>query len=310
MSRSRLAVTLMELLVAVAILTVLIGLLLPAVQKVRQASARLRTQNNLKQISLAYHIQLDAHNGRMGGYFKSNPTPAEEEVLRNRNADITPPHFFIIYELSNFPPTVDLLKLGIQDCMLDPSDYTLDMPYLRSLDPIVSLGDGGPACYAFNMAAFEGPLTFPNSLRDGTSQTISFAQKFFYAYDPSDTDPNMPYKRFTRSMFGVGETAYFKKHGGGRHVTGDRRPSFVDGGWGDPIPVTLNGVSRSSMPGKTFQVRPKPEEVDTGVCQTPYQAGLAVALFDGSVRTLRPGIDETAYWALITPAAGDMATPD
>lgn len=318
----RAGVTLLEVLLVIAILAVLVGLLLPAVQQVRVTAVRTQSLNNLKQIALAMHQAADASGGYVGGVVKPNPqTHAEANALFDLKVPQGPPLLDIIRVIENTPANGRIN--GIRPYLLSPGDPSWQGQTRpgRAVAADGTLYDeynaGGPTSYSFNMAAFVGPPRFPASFPDGTANTIAFCERYYERYFSPDPVIVVPPHG---AVYALSRLAYLENSPAlpgtlplyGLQDRGDRRPSFADAGWADVVPVTTGSppVTRPSRPGATFQVKPDLLHADPNLPQTPFAAGLPVALFDGSVRTVSPRISPEAFWAAVTPAGGDAMPLD
>jgi prepilin-type N-terminal cleavage/methylation domain-containing protein len=149
---SRRGFTLIELLVVMAIIAVLAGLLLPAVQKVRQAAARVRSQNHLKQIVLACH-QCNDNHGRMppllGWFPRQGKGSAYGSVMY---------HLLPYLEQDNLHRSSWNPATGTYEVSYGPTASQVVPVYVNSADPTVELpgvaNGQGVSSYAANMQVF------------------------------------------------------------------------------------------------------------------------------------------------------------
>jgi prepilin-type N-terminal cleavage/methylation domain-containing protein len=288
------AFTLIELLVVIAIIAILIGLLLPAVQKVRESAARLQCKNNLKQIGLGTVNCADTHDGKLPpsiGLYPSPGTPAEG----NSNGGIFL-HILQYIEQDNlfkasytnpdpdgrngangtytqWNGTVQNSTVKIYRC---PSDYTFGA--FGSNFARTSYGVNGQVFrHNYNWGGV-GLNRFPASITDGTSNTIFYTEKL----------------QATNNCTGCCN-------------------NYKDNYWPDWGPIiSSQDCSEPTGPAALFQSNCKgiPSSCDGNRASTPHTAGINAALGDGSVRFVSSGVTPNTWWYAMTPAGGETLGSD
>jgi prepilin-type N-terminal cleavage/methylation domain-containing protein len=325
----RSAFTLIELLVVIAIIAVLIGLLLPAVQKVREAAARAKCMNNIKQIGLAVAHCCEVHDGKIPINHWYPDT-----IGRGNMGSV----FFHILPFIEGGNVYEEHRCRINwqyegySCWAEPGggfyeslpgksgrDYKPFPPYLCPSD-FTAPGNGldGPmmfGSYATNFRVLSAPgnepwlgnpqrisyRRFPASVPDGTSNTVFVSEKLAIVTD--GVLWSRPYV-----VEGAGNLIYMN------YVTASQF------GYDTFVNTTANPVDYSppkfvTVSSKRYcydNLRPSlgPWPKTLSVCMTnasaAHPAGILSGTGDGSVRFVAKGVSDFAWWAAMTPDGGEV----
>jgi prepilin-type N-terminal cleavage/methylation domain-containing protein len=288
--------TLLELLVVVAIVGVLLGMLLPAVQKTREAAAGTTCRNNLRQIGLAFHNANYTH-GRLppGVGFYPGPGAAYGTAYGTAYLHVLP---FLeqenLYEEGRVGGFVMAWNNGVQAQPLKVFVCPMDRSAEGGVVNDKRLGQPwGAASYAANAQVFfevypnymfkspQAQRRIPTDFPDGTSSTILFAEKYARCVYPGGLE-------------------------GGSLWAND-----VLGAAALPLHAAfaISWTAYSIGPDSLFLVQPDPDRCDPTLASTPHRV-MHVLLVDGSVRPLSPAISQKTWWDACTPNGGEVLGND
>ncbi len=295
--------TLVEVLVSVGILSLLVGLLFPAVMALREEALRAQSMNNLKQIGLAVQSYAGDHGGNLPG-------------VHGFGQPITGDSLF--FELLPYVEEGKVYYKDVQAGVQSRGTFYPIRTYLSPADPTAPSATVPPApglaSYAANVEVFRGKPHLPRTFKDGTSNTVAFAEHYCTILGKSrvtyfqwaqtaqeifTATTQEPYPPGT--LEGVIRPATFAEF---------PRPGPYDPARDDVHPVKKGNDTIGSIPELSFQVRPRTDEADPRIPQTPHRRGMLVGTGDGAVRTIAGGVAPNVFWSLVTPRGGETVHID
>ena len=218
--------TLFQLLVVLAVLAILLGLLLPAVAKVREAAARTQSSNNLKQIGIACHNYHDAY-----GTFP----PGVDDKHFSAAARLLP-----YIEQDNLYKTIDFKKPADDKANADARQAIIKT-FLSPLDPVPAVSpDAGATNYLFNAGA-KYPLKDNDGLfyldskvklaaiTDGTSNTLLTGETLRGTAEGPRTVRRQHVGLAAAALAGLTEESGVKDFKDNKNIEGNRCSAWIDG---------------------------------------------------------------------------------
>jgi prepilin-type N-terminal cleavage/methylation domain-containing protein/prepilin-type processing-associated H-X9-DG protein len=307
-SARRPAFTLIELLVVLAIIAILMGLLVPAVQKVREATSRIKCQNNLKQVGLALHNYHDTHDSLPSSV--NLPGQPHVSLFTHVLPYIEQDNLYRQYNFAAqwFDPVnlpVSTSKVSILQCPSSSDPDRLDgVP--EAWGPLVATTDYGATTHvdvrlaAAGLVQYAGPGAIPKNeprprfaaITDGLSNTILIAES-----------AGRPQLWANGRRLGAPPDVRVNGGGWARAATAFSIVGSSPDGLSFPGPCAINCSN-----GENVTVYPHPYygRDGSGAVYAFHPGGANVVFADGSVHFLRQSISIATLAALVTRDGGEV----